>query len=310
MDIDRVLQLAEKNFNFRLNNQLIIKALYNKGQMTADEICDETGVPRGRVYEYLNELVEKNLIVKTSKQPFRYYIDSMEQRAVEYSANSLMRALKKQENLIKKLKVKDSLIPLSNLSDKIILRSREEYNAEKLGFILRDKLYHSFFFPFNDLDEYFSFKQKFEKGVIPRSYSMEARRDLSLSLMVAKHTFEQKIPVKSVMGKSSIDFYFRRVKRVFGKEELAKRLQFILDILDENKQFKIRVVDEYFSYSLSLTDKSLVFTIVEEMNEDFFMNGFLLRNEKDVKKYWNILQTRFDKGIDLKKVVKSRLDEL
>ena len=75
MSFSDILEILRRYGNFRDNHLLIIRALLN-AEMSAEELCRSTGIPKGRIYEFLNYILDNRIVLAKGKHPKKYYIDS------------------------------------------------------------------------------------------------------------------------------------------------------------------------------------------------------------------------------------------
>jgi len=61
-----VLDELKQNFHLKESHIIIIQSLKEK-DLTADEVCSITTIPKGKIYDLLNELMHVNLIKKIIK---------------------------------------------------------------------------------------------------------------------------------------------------------------------------------------------------------------------------------------------------
>jgi len=83
MDMNKLLLELKNGFGLRDKHIQIIKVL-DKWPLTADQISKQAEIPLGRVYEYLNQLIELKLIEKTSKKPYFYEIKDLNKNIIDF----------------------------------------------------------------------------------------------------------------------------------------------------------------------------------------------------------------------------------
>lgn len=72
--LERLIKLGMREYNAK-----IVIALYTIGIAKAGDLHKLTGVPRGRVYDALNDLIDLGVVVKTNTVPAYYYTVDAEQ---------------------------------------------------------------------------------------------------------------------------------------------------------------------------------------------------------------------------------------
>lgn len=309
MDTGKVLWELKKEPKISGKLRRIIKTLIDEDKaLTAEEICEKAEVPKGRVYSYLNDLIEKKLILKKDEKPAKYWIDSLEQRIIQHSYSDLSKKARKQKKLVSEIKDFESITPISEMRELILLEAREKMIGEEIGMIQRNKTYPSLFYPQDDWESYFKFREKMGRFRKEKEhFNPVDKRNQGLSMEATKRSLKEDIPIKYVLSKSSYERFTRRLAQEFNSEEVKDTLQRILGTLKENNNLEIRVVEEPCNYTLLITDKSLIFGLIERMPEETLITGFLLRGEESVDRYWSIFNTRYRKGEELEEAVQKTM---
>jgi len=128
MRSDEMLNELEANFGLKDNHIKILKELSLSGSLEADKLAKNTGVPLGRIYEFLNDLVEAKLVLKTATFPSIYSIDSLENRITEFMRYQ-------SDSLIQKEKKITSLFETTDTQYVEHLTDKDRYSLEDLKII-------------------------------------------------------------------------------------------------------------------------------------------------------------------------------
>jgi len=100
VETDQILRKLQKHYGLKEKEVLIISALqFNKAP--ADEICEKTKIPVGRVYAYLNNLVSKGLIERTSKKPYIYEIHNFNRNVISFMKHSRDTLIRRETEVLK-----------------------------------------------------------------------------------------------------------------------------------------------------------------------------------------------------------------
>lgn len=310
MDTGKILWELKKEPKISGRLRRIMKTLLNENKaLTAEEICEKAEVPKGRVYKYLNDLIDKELILKKDEKPAKYWIDSLEQRIIRHSYSNLSEKAEGQKEFISEIKDYESITPISEISELTLLEAKEKIIGEEIGIIKRNETYPFFFYPKNNWEKHFEFREKLGRFREERKHFKPVdKRNQGLSLESTKKALEEGVPVKYVIGKSSYERFTRKVAQSFDSKKLKETLQRIQDTLEKNDNLEVRVVEEPCNYALLITDKSLVFGLIERTPEETFVTGFLLRGGESVDRYWSIFNTRYREGENLEKLIQKTLE--
>jgi len=118
MRSDEMLNELEANFGLKDNHIKILRELQLSGALGADKLAKNTGVPLGRIYDFLNDLVESKLILKTATFPSVYSIDGFEQRVMEFMRYQTDNLIKKEQKLMDLLSEKNEVEQTVLITDK------------------------------------------------------------------------------------------------------------------------------------------------------------------------------------------------
>ena len=94
--IDDIFSELKKGYNLKKNHMNIIKLL-SVEECTADEICERTTIPKGRIYNLLNELIEMRLLERKSGVPAVYSMGDPESRILDFLKHSFTKEVQKQK---------------------------------------------------------------------------------------------------------------------------------------------------------------------------------------------------------------------
>ena len=125
MEIYGILEELKQRYGLRKNDILIIQALLEK-DLTAEQICEQTKIPMGRIYTFLNALLPTGLIEKKSGTPACYSAQNIEERILNFLMLKREEMIKKEDDIIarleriKKLENVKTLVGPGDLNDFLI----------------------------------------------------------------------------------------------------------------------------------------------------------------------------------------------
>jgi predicted transcriptional regulator len=97
-----ILKLQE-HFGLDEKHSLILNVLIDNNKISAKDICKETSIAVGRIYDYLNFLIDSGLIKRSLKRPYVYYIDNLNESIINYTKTKLDTMLDSQYDLIESM---------------------------------------------------------------------------------------------------------------------------------------------------------------------------------------------------------------
>ena len=110
-----LLKILSQSFGVGEKHLAIIQRLENNA-LTAEALCKSTGIPRGRIYNYLQHLVDAGLVQKSAKRPYRYSIPDLKKNVVSFTQRSIDKLIQRQSEVLYMLKQDKfpAIAPLSN----------------------------------------------------------------------------------------------------------------------------------------------------------------------------------------------------
>jgi hypothetical protein len=138
MRMEQINKVLKNEFNLSNSEILIINYLHQnaKKKLTAENICENLGLPKGKIYDILNKLENRDFINVEYKTPKLYFIDSLKKR-FEAAFD-----LKEKEILDVEKKVMSELKPLdTGFIDFKILSDEEEIFLIRQRELLKCKEY-------------------------------------------------------------------------------------------------------------------------------------------------------------------------
>jgi sugar-specific transcriptional regulator TrmB len=305
MNIKDILHQLGENFGLKKNQITILYLLYTHEKLTADEIVLKSKIPKGGIYEYLNELLNLKLISKEETIPAKYEVDNFKQRILEFLHFRFEDFMKKESEIL-------SMIDKNDIFDFQLIKSKEEYtfqmmdivtNALNFDCIIRDKSVPFELYP--DKEEDFL---KLRKILWEKRPTLSGAENQNLTLMLLKvfrEAWIKKKKLRYIITKSGLDYYFNTLKDDFRdktKEEMSfeilKRLSKI--------QAEIKVIEDNIPYSLFLSDKKVMFIVAQSTK---IINGFVSTNKDIIEIYRNLFESMYIRNKPIESIEKYLKEE-
>lgn len=103
--METIVQIMKK-YDFSEMETLVYTTLLEKGVMTGYEVSKQSGVARSKVYNVLEKLIKKNLVVVNKSEPKLYYAVSSEE-FLSRLENSVKQDLALLDNQLGKIKIQE-----------------------------------------------------------------------------------------------------------------------------------------------------------------------------------------------------------
>ena len=261
MRSDEMLNELEANFGLKDNHIKILRELQLSGALEADKLAKNTGVPLGRIYDFLNDLVEAKLVLKTATFPSVYSIDNLEQRVTEFMRYQTDVLIKKEQKLM------DLFSEDKDIEQTTVINDREKLAFEtmklmaksnEIKMIEKTETIPSIFYPLEEQDfiklrNYFA-KKTGDKGAIFRGGADRLRVMLHRA---DKESYISGKKVRFVMDKHSLDLYLNLISKL-GNDRGKSILKKILSQLSSYSNVKVYVVKENLPISIMVLDNKIV----------------------------------------------------
>jgi len=254
-----ILGVLERDFNLKSNHIAILREISTAG-LSADEISAKTGIPKGRIYDFLNELIDMRLLLKQNNVPVRYHVDNAKNRIAEFLK------IKSEELSLKQERLKTLLLEHEGGSV-FYIKQNLDYISELKKSLREDNEFQlvcpsnvvplGFFYPLSDT-EYL----KFRSVLIKKRLTMAgAGRDV---LSVA-HAYRDAImkgkPIKCFVWKEALNFHFKLYKKTMGQSALKKLFG---EIKKWHSEYKVEthITTRPFPYYLFVSDRRIISFVI------------------------------------------------
>jgi sugar-specific transcriptional regulator TrmB len=98
--MDALILKLKQSFGLDDRHADILDALNKAENLDAKQICRQTGIALGRIYDYLNFLLENKLIIRSSRRPYTYSIGNIQESIIDYTKGKIDNMLESQYDLI------------------------------------------------------------------------------------------------------------------------------------------------------------------------------------------------------------------
>lgn len=276
MPQENIFEELGSEYNLGKKEVLILKTLANK-QLSAKGLCEKTGVPKGRIYSFLNTLINLKLISTNNEHPAEYTLNNSKENIAEFLKLKFQEFTEKQTKILEMINYDER--------DKVeIIKTKEEYayhlmheaeTNEKFKYALNYNTIPYFFYSFDDETFY-----KIRKVISKKRSSFTGERLTPILKKVLLDSFKSKKIYDFIICKSAFDLFFDTIEKELGAEEALKRIEEIEKNLREF-HITINVVNEANPLQVLINERNIIIAIAQHD----FLTGIKMGKTDTLKLY-------------------------
>jgi sugar-specific transcriptional regulator TrmB len=259
--LNDILEELKNAFNLKKNHILILQLLSSE-ECTADEICDRTGIPKGRIYNLLNELIDMHLIERRKGVPAVYNMNKPTERILDFLKYDFSNEVRKQTKIISLLEKKTRVERVEIMND----NKTYDYNiiaqlvdAKWVKVVHRESSLAWFIQP-RDEKEFWEVREEINKR---RRAATSPSRDLSLLKYRAYLEVYKEKDIEQIMCKSAFDSYVEILRGLYGDSKVKEWSKNLLKDLDTHKNVKLYVQESEFSvFNTHISDRGVLLVLL------------------------------------------------
>jgi len=303
--IDELLSLLKSEYNLKSNHLKILKVLETK-KLNAYEISAATKIPMGRIYSFLNEMVEKDLILKDStKQKAIFYIDNIERRLRSFVDLQATEILEKKARLIRTIeneKTNVNIHVIKNPVEYYLERMKLDSITEKYDWVCTGIFLPEIFYPGDARAGLRAVQRWFRKYEPLWSYSLSEEMINNLPLRNFNSLLEKGVKIRFLIEKEALVSYFKIYSTELGKNKAIEKINELKHLLNKYKNLQIRLTNDT-DIDFGLSGGKVFFNIFNK-----FFNLILVIEDKDS---YNLYESLFERSFNrIKDNVLEILDEI
>ncbi|MFT4343566.1 MAG: helix-turn-helix domain-containing protein [Candidatus Woesearchaeota archaeon] len=278
--MEQILKELGKNFNLHGKELLILQELIRK-PMNADELSNNTNIPKGRIYEHLNELIAKKLIDKSEKKPYTYTIENFEQNIAEFLKQTFENMVQKQHSIMHLIEQKKSKI------DEIIsIDTSEDYSFRTIQ-ILKESRFLKNIIRHGSIP-FVLYPKKSSSFSKVRSLYIENRPTLSnttveMTFMIYhayEDAYEKKKPMEYIVEEEALNIHRKIMIEKMGEKFFAQMIQEVKERLKQSS-IRVYVAKEFIPMQILISDKKVFLALTHHSHT----KGLILMNPSAVEIY-------------------------
>lgn len=284
MEFSKIILELKNSFSLRKNHVLILEAL-EKENLTADEICSKTGIPKGRIYELLNFLLSSGLIEKGKGTPAYYSMMNPQENVRNFLKKKFDENVEKQTQVMALLEEKSEIEEIKAITgvEEFCFALMEALKRDNNFRIIMGKEASPYTFhtlhPKDDDDFIKVRKMLIENSDLRQSPVILSVND-STVLQLNRYFNEAFSAQKSfeyIFLKEFYDLYVDLLCKTFGLDKVLWRRDRLEKQLAEFN-IKMYVLDEQFPFYAFISEKEVI-TVLEHKTS---FSGIKIRSQKAV----------------------------
>lgn len=300
MDTEKIFSQLKEGFGLRNKHIMILRMLKDGDQICAEKICKETGIPQGRIYEYLNCLIKEGLIDKTNHKPAQYYADNLKKNVIRFMKSKMDRMITTENEIME-------LMRGSNTEFISKIDNREMFTAEHLNMVVGGdemkimavhRSYPFLLYPDN-IDLFMEFRKLFasKRPTISRiDYETSYR-----TLTTYRDALRRETKFELVFERTTFETHIKLIEQEFGKEELQKYLQYLAKLL---KKVNVYVSEEYNPMEIEMTENKVLLAVIHLG----ISTGIVMQSESVIKLFETYFEQKRKRSEPLIKTVEKLLE--
>ena len=274
-----IIKELASEFDLKSKHLFILDALYDQ-DLCAAVISKKTNIPMGRIYDFLNDLLEYGLIEKTSKKPSVYSMKNPGERITSFLKYKFDRLVEKENKILDMIRKKQTIESVE------VINSGDEFTFKQIQLLseckaIRTVVRHgSIPFPI-----YPSNSEEFQKvrDIIVKNRATLAHTTHEMTFMIYKahkDAYERGKHFSAIIEKGALDFNLNIIESKLGKKFLTKMVK---DIKEKIKRYgmKIYVINEYVPMQIFITEKKVMLSIIHLG----ITTGVVIQSDEVVKLY-------------------------
>ncbi|MFC1733890.1 helix-turn-helix domain-containing protein [candidate division KSB1 bacterium] len=280
---------------------MILKSLRNS-DMSAKKISSKTGIPLGRLYEYLNELLYDGLIEKKGKKPCVYSIDNMEDKVRNFMKKRFDKVVSDEKSILATLnrKEENDYTEITNSKEEFVYTQLKMLSAcKKLYTLTRYESIPFLIYPTNH-----SRFTRFRKAVMKARPTLASSSE-GTSMLINKayiDAYKNGKSLTAIVSKKSFDFHFELAKKELGEDFLKEMVEDIKKKIKEH-DIKIYLLDEFFPMQIFINEDTVYISIVHKGAT----YGNIIYSKEASQLYTNMYEGMLERCIPLESYLKKIL---
>tara|TARA_B100000315_G_scaffold257467_1_gene306474 strand:- start:709 stop:1602 length:894 start_codon:yes stop_codon:yes gene_type:complete len=293
--MEGVYRQLQDHFGLNTNHIQILETLEHSN-LEAKNLCEKTKIPRGRIYEYLNFLVEKGIIEKSKQRPYKYSITHLEQSIMSFTKHKIDSMVKIQSEIIDLMQEHSEQVEM--------FKNNKQYTETHLAMLVEGKSFKytspHLSFPYTLYPYDYELFVKLRKAIISSrpTTTFSGTDVIFLIYKTYLDAFKEGKVVTGILEKASFDRNIKIIKSL-GKPFFDKWKK---TVLEQFKKYGLKtyVLDEYIPHQIDINEKRA--TVALRFHG--VTSGISMRSKDAVKFYDRVFEQNLKRAKDVVPMIK------
>lgn len=295
MDLDKALDELKQGFGLKDKQVQIIKAL-ERWPLTAEQLSKQTKIPLGRIYTYLNELVDLKLLEKTTKKPHFYEIKDIHRSLANFIKHRSDQLVHSRARVLELLKEQGTESQVE------LIDSREKYSLLHLDMIAESKF--TKVVPPHGSFPLALYPLKWEDFLATRTMVKKSRPTIAftdysavyLSFKTYRDAFEEKKMISVLIERSTWENMLDMLDQEFGKAFVKTYLEDLKDRIAK-ATIEVFVTDEYQPIEIDINEYRVGLAIRHEQ----VVTGLIIQGKSATEVFSTVFEQSVARSVPLKR---------
>ncbi len=298
MSFDAVFGELKNRYGLKSQHLDILGCLQHSDR-SADAISKQTQIPLGRLYGFLNELLDNGLVDKSGRKPFQYSVQPPQEKILLFMQRQFDTAVRNQSEIMNLLEQKDRLHHLE------VIESSERFSYAMLQMLNEGKYFKAMArqtsFPFSlyshDKKDFLAIREAIGRRRQTLAYHTPEIAAIMFNTITEFH--RKRRPYTEIVCKEAFDTHLSFIREEFGSDMHQRILDGLAHKI-KHFNFKAFVVDEINPMQIFITDKRVLFSLIFKGKT----SGVVIRSSDVVNLYEHLFATMQSRAVPIEDYLK------
>lgn len=231
--------------------------------LPADELSRRTQIPLGRLYGFLNELLDFGLVEKSGRKPFRYSMQPPQEKILLFMQRQFDAAVRNQSEVLNLLEQKGRVNHLE------VIESSERFSYHMLQMLNEGKYFKAITrqtsFPFSlyshNKKDFLAIREAIGRRRQTLAYPTPEIASIMFNTITEFH--RKRRPYLEIVCKEAVDSHLAFIRKEFGEDMHQRILGGIANKI-KNHNYNAFVLNEFTPMQIFITDKRVLFSLIHQ----------------------------------------------
>ncbi|MBI4152979.1 ArsR family transcriptional regulator [Candidatus Woesearchaeota archaeon] len=299
--MDGIYASLQKEFGLKEKHILIVKELEDK-ELSAEDICRRAGIPVGRIYEYLNFLVEQGIVKRSAQRPFKYSIPDVKRSIVRFTQNRIDDLMRSQSEMMYNLR--ESAQQVS------VVHNAMAFTQAHINMVLEGNVYRIMCiqgsFPYLLYPQDFNAFMRI-RDIVTRARPTISRAGQDMAHLIYKayqDALEAGKRLIVIFDRKTFDFHMKLFRDALGQEEFVALLNGLIQKL-QAYDTDVYVVDEFNPLQIDVSEKRVSLSL----RYVGVTTGIIVEGTEAVQFFTHVFDEKVKKAQDVLPLLKKMVEE-